>query len=66
MKGLRARARVCVCVCVHTAPQVGDHVRIIHGPYTGEIGIVLQVNQDDDQCIIISDATRNEIKTFGR
>jgi hypothetical protein len=45
--------------------QVGDRVRVIGGSYAGEVGMVLQT-QDDDQCIVISEATKQEVKAFGR
>jgi transcription antitermination factor NusG len=46
--------------------QPGNHVHVISGPYAGEAGIVLKVSSDNDQCIVISDATKQEVQTFGR
>lgn len=64
---------VCMCVTVPTlcaqqtmAVQVGDRVRLISGSYAGETGMVLQTTQDTDQCIVISDTTKEELRVFGR
>jgi len=58
-----SRARTHTCTHAHT--QVGDRVRLISGTYAGEHGMVLQVDSHD-QCIVISDTTKQELKVFGR
>ncbi|KAL6761443.1 global transcription factor [Haematococcus lacustris] len=45
--------------------QVGDAVRVIGGTYTGEQGMVVVVS-DNEQCLVVSDTTRQELKVFGR
>ncbi|GFH17075.1 transcription elongation factor SPT5, partial [Haematococcus lacustris] len=44
--------------------QVGDAVRVIGGTYTGEQGMVVVVS-DNEQCLVVSDTTRQELKVFG-
>lgn len=41
-------------------------MRLISGTYTGEMGMVLHTQLDTDQCIVISDTTKQELKVFGR
>lgn len=45
--------------------QVGDRVRVVAGPYLSNTGMVLQVGAND-QCLVISDTTKQELKVFGR
>lgn len=40
-------------------------MRVVNGTYMGEVGMVLKVD-DTDQCTVISDTTKQEVRVFGR
>jgi transcription elongation factor SPT5 len=42
----------------------GEHVKVAHGQHAGETGMVLRV--DGGVCHVLTDATRQEIRAFGR
>ena len=46
--------------------QVGDHVKVLRGRYTGETGVVLHVTQDEDRwvAVLYSDTSAQELKVF--
>lgn len=44
--------------------KIGDHVKVLAGPHSGETGLVLQVQ--DAVCVIMSDTTKQELKVFAR
>ena len=46
--------------------QAGDQVKAIAGVHLGQTGLVLAMDSDTGICVVLSDATREEIKVLSR
>merc|ERR1719242_1110460 len=44
--------------------SVGSQVKVLHGTYKGETGLIVKVDEDNDKLIIFSDMTSKEIETL--
>ena len=42
--------------------SVGSHVKVLHGVYKGETGLIVAVDEEEDKLTIFSDMTSKEVK----
>lgn len=62
--GSLAVSRRFACTSCFACPQSGEHVKVVHGQYEGETGMVVRV--EGPVCYIFTDATQQEIRVFAR